>query len=117
MLSTATQPTFDATPYLQEFNGFDIREIVPDYERHFKKLRRVVYDIRQEMTWNEISDEISSKPICMAILNTRKDAIALLEHLKGCKYVFHLSTLLCSLHRRRVLKIIQDRLKKKSLCD
>ncbi len=113
VLSTATQPAFDATPYLLELKDFEIKEIVPDFKRHFEKLKRVDYDIRQEMTWSEIAHEIIQKPICMAILNTRKDAIALMEHLKGCRNVFHLSTLLCSSHRRRVLNIIRDRLEKK----
>lgn len=45
----------------------------------------------------------------MVVLNTRKDALALLEKLEG-EPVLHLSTLLCGAHRRDVLDEVRRRL-------
>ena len=46
VLSTATQPAFDQTPYLKAFAGLDIQEIVKNYKSHFEKLERVEYRAR-----------------------------------------------------------------------
>jgi CRISPR-associated endonuclease/helicase Cas3 len=48
----------------------------------------------------------------MVILNTRRDAVALLDALGLHDGVFHLSTLLCGKHRRAILRLIRCRLRK-----
>lgn len=111
VLCTATQPAFDNTPYLKSFQGKEIREIVPDYPHHFSKLRRVNYCFRAEPTdWTELAEEVASYNQIMVILNTRKDALALIDALRGTPNLYHLSTLLCSQHRRKKLAEIRTRL-------
>ena len=115
VLSTATQPAFDQTPYLNAFDGIAIKEIVKNYQEHFKKLERVVYQpIRQYNTLSELAEELA-KPEnfqVLVILNTRKHALVLHEELRqhGVDGLYHLSTLLCGAHRKRLLREITERL-------
>lgn len=111
VLCTATQPAFDDTPYLKEFQGLKIRNIVSDYPRHFQVLKRVTYERREvPVNWQDLADEIKHHDQAMVILNTRKDALSLLDALEDTEGLFHLSTLLCSVHRRKVLDEIKMRL-------
>lgn len=113
VLCTATQPAFDETPYLPELANAEIHEIVPGYAKHFRALRRVRYEIRHSpLSWGEVAAAVKDLPQVMVVLNTRRDAIALLDAVGPDKDVFHLSTLLCGKHRRAVLRIIRCRLKK-----
>ena len=111
VLSTATQPTFEEARFLRVFKGLEVYEIVPGYREHFKTLRRVQYEIRVEpVSWQNLAGEIRRYPQVMVVLNTRKDALALLDELGDDPTVFHLSTLLCGAHRRVVLDEIKRRL-------
>lgn len=111
VLSTATQPALQDTPYIQAFHDVEAREIVPGYQRHFDHLQRVTYDYDPEpRDWSAIAGEIAEHPQAMVILNTRQDALDLLGHLDRSEDLFHLSTLLCGAHRRDVLEEIRDRL-------
>ena len=62
VLCTATQPAFEDIHWLEAFQGIEIREIVPDYRRHFgelEKLGRVAYFRRsKKMEWKELAEEI-----------------------------------------------------------
>jgi CRISPR-associated endonuclease/helicase Cas3 len=110
---TATQPAFEDVRSLKAFADVTITEIVPQYAQHFSALKRVTYERRPApMGWGELATEIESleKKQAMVVLNTRKDALALLEAIKG-EGVYHLSTLLCSAHRRVMLEEIKKRLK------
>lgn len=115
VLSTATQPAFDRTPYLKAFEGLEIQEIVKNYKAHFKKLERVVYlPVRQYDALSELVVELT-KPQnsqVLVILNTRKHALELHEGLRqqGVDGLYHLSTLLCGAHRKRLLREITERL-------
>jgi CRISPR-associated endonuclease/helicase Cas3 len=55
VLSTATQPAFDALP---EFRGLEATEIVPGHAMHFQALDRVDYDgwrIGERHEWGEVA--------------------------------------------------------------
>lgn len=111
VLSTATQPTFEDSHYLKPFQGVEIREIVEDYPQHFQALRRVRYRLGSTpMDWEAIAEEVRSVPQVMVILNSRKNALALLDALDETDDVYHLSALLCGAHRRRILAEITQRL-------
>ena len=113
VLSTATQPAFDDTSYLKACQGLKVTEIVPEYPRHFAApaIRRVCYDVRREpLTWEAVAEEVRALPQVMVVLNSRKDALALVQLLGEGKEVFHLSTLLCGAHRREVLAKVTRRL-------
>lgn len=116
ILSTATQPAFEDSHYLKPFQGIQIHEVVPKeiYKEHFKKLERVKY-YRKELPipWQELANEISKEKQVMVVLNTRKDALSLIEVLGNKKDVFHLSALLCGIHRKLILREVKRRLKKR----
>ncbi len=114
VLCTATQPALDErSRYLEGFE--DVRDIVPRERaaEHFRVLRRVEYETPEEpWSWKEVAGrllEAAPDRRAMAVLNTRKDALALLDELKG-EPVLHLSTLLCGAHRRDVLAEVRQRL-------
>ncbi|MCM8748659.1 CRISPR-associated helicase Cas3' [Thermomicrobiaceae bacterium CFH 74404] len=112
VLSTATQPTFEESRLLRELDGYEIREIVEGYAEHFRLLERVEYRVLHEpVSWQELADEIRWRHQVMVILNTRRDALAVLDQLDEDEDVFHLSTLLCGAHRRELLQDIEERLK------
>lgn len=117
VLSTATQPAFDETPYLKAFAGIEIQEIVPQPERYFnhEKMKRVEYQsVRWEQDLDELAKELCSEAAerVMVVFNTRKAALDMLERLvaKKAEGLFHLSTLLCGAHRKRLLTEIRRRL-------
>jgi len=115
VLCTATQPAFEDSHYLKPFQGIQIHEIVPKeiYHKHFKKLERVeYYQKKKPISWQELADELSREKQVMVVLNTRKDALSLIEAFCNKEDVFHLSTLLCGIHRRLTLREVKNRLKK-----
>lgn len=117
VLCTATQPALDErSKYLQGFE--EVRDIVPEERSaaHFGTLRRVEYETPQEeWLWREVAErfvEASEQRQAMAVVNTRRDALALLDELRHLEdgSVLHLSTLLCGAHRRDVLEEVRRRL-------
>lgn len=120
VLCTATQPALDS-----EHAGFPaiegIREIVPNPERLFTALKRVEYHWPGDgvrLSWNEIAELMQSERQALTIVNTRKDALALLAALAedADDGVFHLSTWMCGAHRRLVLERVRQRLLAGLLC-
>ncbi len=114
VLSTATQPTFDDTPYLREFGDLEIREIVPQYEKHFQEMKRVRYEFYEGLlSWEDLAKEVRALQQVLVVLNSRKDALELLGALgDDLPDVFHLSTLLCGAHRRKILAEVSRRLER-----
>lgn len=119
VLCTATQPALDYSP---QFSGLkNIREIIPNAARYFSELRRVGYELpapEQTWSWEQVSEEIQKYAQCLVVVNTKKDALALVDLLreKGDTPVLHLSTLLCGAHRRRVIEEVKHRLKTGEPC-
>lgn len=108
VLSTATQPAFEAIP---TFASVDATEIVPDPGRWFETLRRVTYEWRVDPapSWDDIADIMRSGPQSLAVLNTKPDTTALLDALDDPD-ALHLSTSLCGAHRRAVIADVKRRL-------
>jgi CRISPR-associated endonuclease/helicase Cas3 len=116
VLSTATQPALDRQAYTKGLPG--VRHIVADSRQLFSALRRVRYHIPtpgQEITWDELTKQIRACPQALAIVNTKPDALRLLDALADPD-AFHLSTLLCGAHRRDALDEIKTRLKARLPC-
>jgi CRISPR-associated endonuclease/helicase Cas3 len=112
VLCTATQPALDETPYLRGCGDTPVREMVPEHERHFQVLRRVSYEVEPEpLSWEDLEARIAREQQVLLILNTRRNAMAMLEAMEGAQDVFHLSALLCGAHRKAVLEEISTRLK------
>lgn len=111
VLSTATPP---------DYSPVDSRllnaaaEIVPDYERHFASLKRVVFEFPSE-EWDvvRLREELQEEEQALVVLNSRKDAIEIARACEGLDGLFHLSTLLCGHHRKAVLANVHQRLEDK----
>jgi len=122
VLCTATQPALEGkTPYLEGFAAGSVRDIVPEAlaKEHFTALKRVNYTVPpEEWNWVEVARNVQSHQQALIILNTRKDALAVLEELAttDADHLFHLSTLLCGQHRREVLQQVRDRLSANQPC-
>ncbi|MCY3748888.1 MAG: CRISPR-associated helicase Cas3' [Chloroflexi bacterium] len=108
VLSTATQPAFESIPAFRELQPI---EIVPEPRRHFETLRRVTYrwHVEERWTWDRVADEMRSQDQALAIVNTRADAMDLLDAVDDAN-ALHLSTRLCGAHRLNVIKNVKRRL-------
>lgn len=113
LLCTATQPAFRSRP---DFSGIEnIREILPDPASVYQQLRRVRYTLHltEQWPWSRVANELCQTEQGMVVLNTVKDALRLMEELRGRNHLFHLSANLCGQHRREVLSAVRERLKKR----
>jgi CRISPR-associated endonuclease/helicase Cas3 len=116
VLSTATQPAFEAIP---GFQALEAREIIPQPEAHFGALERVRYDWRLDAptSWDGIVDEMLGEEQAMVIVNTRRDAQELYAKVAARDpSTLHLSAAMCGLHKRRVLEEVEHRLKEGRRC-
>ena len=117
VLSTATQPAFEVIP---EFVRADAREMVPESAHWFDALRRVEYERPEApLPWKAVAGLMRDERQALAIVNTKRDAIALLDALDAAgrsDVVLHLSTLLCGAHRRDVLTEVRRRLDSREPC-
>ncbi len=117
ILCTATQPALEGdNPYLKGFSS--IKDIIPPQiaTEHFRQLSRVDYHIPTDTwTWADVVADIGAAQQGLVVLNTRKDALDLLSEFIATfddrESIFHLSTLLCGAHRRKVLEEVRSRLK------
>jgi CRISPR-associated endonuclease/helicase Cas3 len=116
VLSTATQPALDGQSRHHE--GFrSIGDIVPPERarEHFKRLRRVRYEVHPSgWTWERAAEELASEGRAMAVVNTRADALTLYEAVGGD--ALHLSTSMCQAHRLVVLQDVRQRLSSVASC-
>ncbi len=118
VLCTATQPAFTDpnSPYLKGLRN--TREIIPDSVRYFSALKRVNYhlpDGQDLWGWEDVAEEMWKTDRCMAVVNTKKDAVTLMQEL-GDPEALHLSTLLCGAHRREVLEKVRKLLQAGRRC-
>ncbi len=114
VLSTATQPAFEQ---IEAFTTLRSVPIVADAARWFTALSRVRYSWRtaERMAWGDVADLLRDERQALAILNTKPDALALLDAL-GDAQALHLSTLLCGAHRRAVIADVRQRLSAGAEC-
>jgi CRISPR-associated endonuclease/helicase Cas3 len=113
VISTATQPAFES---IAGFASLGAREIVPEPGRFFRLLDRVAYEWPSApMTWDECARRMRSAAQCLAVVNTKRDAFALLDAL-GDPEALHLSTLLCGAHRAAVIRTVRERLASGAPC-
>lgn len=122
VLCTATQPALEGeTPYLKGFSAGSIRDIIPKTtaQEYFNALSRVTFTVPdEEWSWIKVAQNVQPHEQALIILNTRKDALAVLDELAtpDTDHIFHLSTLLCGQHRREVLRQVRDRLTANKPC-
>lgn len=111
VLCTATQPPLQGeSPALKGFDS--VVPIIPEPKPLFEALKRVTYLTSNEGPWNlEVLTATirQQETSCLVVMNTKKDALAVLDAL-GDPNALHLSTLLCSQHRKDILKKVIQRL-------
>jgi CRISPR-associated endonuclease/helicase Cas3 len=117
VLCTATQPALDEqSPYLKGLRS--VREIIPEPQLYFDipELKRVDYSFEETpLSWAQVAARVEQHTQCLAVVNTRRDALALLDALDDPD-ALHLSTLLCGMHRRDVLEQVRVRLTRREAC-
>ena len=106
VLCTATQPDLSA------FGLTGVKELAPDVDALYAKLRRVDYHLLGRMGWPDLADRIAKEPGALCVVNTRQDARDLFAELdkRMGEGAFHLSTWMCPAHRRDVIAEIRRRL-------
>ena len=116
ILCSATQPALEESPFLRGLP--EVREIIPEPQQYFNTLKRVDYRLPpdgEEWSWEQVVEVLRQSPQGMAVVNTKKDALALLQVLDD-PAALHLSTLLCGAHRRQILAEVRQRLKNSQPC-
>ncbi len=116
VLATATQPALEDSTYVHGLPA--VEEIVSNPGDYFRQLHRVRYEVpavEQQWTWQEAADCIREEPQVLAIINTKHDAMSLLDALDDPS-TLHLSTLMCGAHRRATLQEVRRRLQTGEAC-
>lgn len=106
VLCTATQPALEKL-FVDEFK--EAKELCPRMEEQFSFFRRAKIQDMGQVETEELGKILMEQSSALCILNTRKTAQRLYELVKG-DGVFHLSTSMYPVHRRRVLTEIRKRL-------
>jgi CRISPR-associated endonuclease/helicase Cas3 len=105
---TATQPDYSG---VCDSMLSKARDIVPNAKQLFDALNRVSYEtIDQALAMNQLAQQIDRERQVLCVLNSRPDAVRLARACRQSEDLFHLSTLLCSDHRKRKLQEIRNRL-------
>mgnify|MGYP000973850681 CR=1 FL=1 len=108
---TATQPGLER--FLPP--GTELRELVTDPQGEFDFYHRVQVHQLDRLTDVDLLERLNAHPQVLCIVNTRKHAKALFNGLQG-DGCFHLSTLMCAAHRRKVIWEIRQRLANNQPC-
>ena len=116
VFATATQPAFDSlheTVSNHSASGWQPIETVPDHPALFAALQRVAVTWPapgEKRTWDDLASELRNTSQALVVVNLKRHANQLLDHLRDTGDVFHLSTNLCAEHRRAVLQRVRRRL-------
>lgn len=114
VLCTATQPAIDEM-LLEYSKKESVVELCPDVDGMFEKLRRTSFEKEGRLTTDELVSRLESQQQVLCIVNTRKFAQEVYEALPS-EGRFHLSTLMCPVHRKQKLDEIRERLKSGKTC-
>ena len=114
VLCTATQPAIDEM-LLEYSKKESVVELCPDVDGMFEKFRRTSFEKEGRLTTDELVSRLESQQQVLCIVNTRKFAQEVYEALPS-EGRFHLSTLMCPVHRKQNLDEIRERLKSGKTC-
>lgn len=114
VLCTATQPAIDEM-LLEYSKKESVVELCPDVDGMFEKFRRTSFEKEGRLTTDELVSRLESQQQVLCIVNTRKFAQEVYEALPS-EGRFHLSALMCPVHRKQKLDEIRERLKSGKTC-
>lgn len=110
LLCTATQPS------LGKFFSREIREICSNVTGNYDFFRRVTISLlKGKLSLEELAEKLMHERQVLCIVNTKREARALFEKMKGVG-IWHLSTNLYPEHRKRQLEAIRKALKNGEPC-
>lgn len=107
VLCTATQPALGKMLPDCLFRG----EICPDVENQYTFFRRTHLVKEGKWTTEELISRLNNEKQTLCILNTRRRVQEIYEALQGKEGLYHLSTYMYPMHRRKKLEEIKSRLK------
>lgn len=111
VLCSATQPALqERFPHTIKMN-----EICENTEALYKFFKRTQVVARGELEVTELAKELNDCEQALCIVNNKKHAVEIYSKLSG-EGIFHLSTRMCSKHRKEVMSEIKERLKAKLPC-
>ncbi|HCC07111.1 MAG TPA: CRISPR-associated helicase Cas3' [Clostridiales bacterium] len=110
VLCTATQPSINE---LLPVSVIPI-EIMDNPRQLYDEFKKVRVIVKGDLDDDTLSDELNQLEQVLCIVSTRKHAKEIFSRLDGEK--FHLSTLMCPIHRQSTLSEIRQRLKDKKPC-
>lgn len=115
VLCTATQPALlDSDEF---YNGFkNVREIAPNPKELYTRLDRVTVQHIDIQTDEQLAEKINNNDQILVIVNNRRHAHALYELIGADESHYHLTTLMCAKHRKKVLENIRNKLKTGKPC-
>lgn len=109
---TATQPAVSGLIP----NNMTFTEIIPEPERLYEKFKRVKVQNAGEQTDDVLAQKLRLLHQVLCIVNTRRHAQLLYQHLAGEKGVYHLSARMCPAHRTAKLSEIRKALRENKPC-
>lgn len=110
VLCTATPPAFDDRHSLRAAIP-SITQIIENPQKYYQALRRTKVTILGEISNAELTERINSEDRVLCIVSTKAQARSLYEQIGNDQDIYHLSTNMYPLHRRRVLEEIRKKLK------
>jgi len=115
VLCSATQPAVkkrtDFTKGLEE-----VAEIISDPQELSRSLQRTEIMVLPQIQDTELTEEIEKYEQVLCVVSTRGHARKLYTALEGLDGLYHLSALMCPVHRRQVLDVIRHRLHDNQAC-
>jgi CRISPR-associated endonuclease/helicase Cas3 len=109
VLCTATQPSLGREQGLAD--GFErVVELAPEPARLYESLRRVSVHTVGALDDESLAERVRAREQVLCIVNNRRHAASLFDACAGEHGLFHLSTLMCAIHRRQVLARVRERL-------
>lgn len=117
VLCTATQPSLGE---MFASYGCPVREIAPEPQALYERLRRTEYRFLGRIVDEELADRLASHEQVLCVVNSRKQARVLYDSVREATDdedgTFHLSTLMHSVHREKILAKIRLRLDEGRTC-
>ncbi|MDD8058962.1 CRISPR-associated helicase Cas3' [Shewanella metallivivens] len=125
LMCTATQPLLNQLPDpIKPFGELQLsqeNELTPNIDKLYQQLERVsLKNITKKGGWNEteitelVQQQLSAAKSCLVIVNTKAWAKTLFQsfgsQVTDETKIFHLSTGMCSAHRKQILDEVRERL-------
>ena len=113
VLCTATQPALLKSPSLPNgFTAAEVRSLIPANQLPalFTIFERAQSIFEPSLSDDELVSRLESEQTVLCILNSRKHARKLFEHLGSSEENFHLSAYMAPSHRSKTLQRVKERL-------